>query len=165
MKLLGQNWLDVPVRPSPVCLSYAGFALAGPSTGAPIGRCGVRTALAAGGGSYVLAGLYLATRPPFSAFVPAAPAPGAPGPVPGRMLSAALRDRGVQLGAAMLALYVGLELSVGNCGFSYLVQIPALAGRHHRPERRDVGTPAVRDSAGPGAVRRLAANRRPALTK
>jgi fucose permease len=47
----------------------AGFALAGISTGALIGRYGVRTALAAGGGSYLLAGLYLATRPPFPAFV------------------------------------------------------------------------------------------------
>jgi fucose permease len=116
----------------------AGFALAGLSTGALIGRCGVRIALTAGGGSYVLAGLYLATRPPFPAFVlvqlvtgssagvlesalnvylaalPDATAPGTPDPVPRRMLSAALRDRGVQLGAAMLALYVGLELSVGN---------------------------------------------------
>jgi fucose permease len=42
------------------------------------------------------------------------------------MLSAALRDRGVQFGAAMLAVYVGLELSVGNWGFSYLVQTRAL---------------------------------------
>jgi hypothetical protein len=41
-------------------------------------------------------------------------AAGTPDPVPRRMLSAALRDRGVQFGAAMLALYVGLELSVGN---------------------------------------------------
>jgi len=188
----------------------AGFALAGLSTGALIGRCGVRIALAAGGGSCVLAGLYLATRPPFPAFVlvqlvtgygagvlesalnvylaalpdatallnrlhaffgvgallgpvlaawilslaswpvvwlvlalaciplvaaflvaypgpaPAAPVPETPDPVPRRMLSAALRDRGVQLGAAMLALYVGLELSVGNWGFSYLVQTRAL---------------------------------------
>ena len=185
--------------------SSAGFVLAGVSTGALIGRCGVRIALTAGGVGYVLAGLYLATRPPFAAFVaaqlvtgygtgviesalnvylaalpraaallnrlhaffgvgallgpllaawilsfaswtvvwlvlaaacvplvagflvaypgpePAAPAPGAPVPSPGSMLGAALRDRGVQLGAAMLALYVGLELSVGNWGFSYLV--------------------------------------------
>ncbi len=191
--------------------SSAGFVLAGVSTGALIGRCGVRIALTAGGVGYVLAGLYLATRPPFAAFVaaqlvtgygtgviesalnvylaalpraaallnrlhaffgvgallgpllaawilsfaswtvvwlvlaaacvplvagflvaypgpePAAPAPGAPVPSPGSMLGAALRDRGVQLGAAMLALYVGLELSVGNWGFSYLVQARALS--------------------------------------
>ena len=191
--------------------SSAGFVLAGISTGALISRCGVRIALAAGGGSYLLAGLYLATRPPFPAFVLAqlvtgygtgvlesalnvylaalpgaatllnrlhaffgagallgpvlaawilsfaswpvvwlvlaaacaplvagflvaypgpgqdAPAPGAQVPRPGRMLAAALRDRGVQLGAAMLALYVGLELSVGIWGFSYLVQTRALA--------------------------------------
>jgi fucose permease len=42
------------------------------------------------------------------------------------MLGAALRDRGIQLGATMLAVYVGLELSVGNWGFSYLVQARAL---------------------------------------
>ncbi len=197
---------------APVLVSYAAFVLAGVSTGALIGRCGVRIALTAGGGGYLLAGLYLATRPPFAAFLaaqlvtgygtgviesalnvylaalpraatllnrlhaffgvgallgpllaawilsfaswtvvwlvlaavcvplvvgflvaypgpePAAPAPGrpAPAPAPGSMLGAALRDRGVQLGAAMLALYVGLELSVGNWGFSYLVQARAL---------------------------------------
>jgi fucose permease len=191
----------------------AGFVLAGISTGALIHRSGIRIALMAGGGAFVLAGLYLATRPPFVAFVlaqlvtgygtgvlesalnvylsalpgattllnrlhafwgvgallgpplaawiigfaswtmvwlvlaaacvpllagflmacpglePAAPVSGASGvsvPVPGSMLGAALRDRGVQLGAAMLAVYVGLELSVGSWGFSYLVQARAL---------------------------------------
>ena len=49
--------------------SSAGFVLAGISTGALICRSGVRIALTAGGGAYVLAGLYLATRPPFVAFV------------------------------------------------------------------------------------------------
>jgi fucose permease len=196
--------------------SSAGFVLASLSTGAVLSRSGARIALAVGGGAYLLAGLYLATRPPFAAFVlaqlitgygagvlesalnvylaaqpgattllnrlhaffgvgallgpvlaawilsfaswtlvylvlavacvplvagflaaypgpeRAAPAPGAQGagapaagaPVParGRLLGAALRDRGVQLGAAMLGSYVGLELSVGNWGFSYLVQ-------------------------------------------
>jgi fucose permease len=210
--------------------SSAGFVLASLSTGALIHRSGVRIALAAGGSAYLLAGLYLATRPPFVAFVlaqlvtgygigvlesaltvylaglpsaatllnrlhaffgvgallgpllaawiigfaswtvvwlvlalacvplvagfllaypgpgrepergrepgpgpgpgrepgPAAQAPGAPAPGPGSMLAAALRDRGVQLGAAMLAVYVGLELSVGTWGFSYLVQARAL---------------------------------------
>jgi fucose permease len=49
--------------------SSAGFVLAGLSTGALIHRFGVRSALAVGGGAYVLAALYLATRPPFVAFV------------------------------------------------------------------------------------------------
>lgn len=39
-----------------------------------------------------------------------------------RLLSTALRERTVLLGAALLAVYVGLEISVGNWGFSYLVQ-------------------------------------------
>lgn len=42
------------------------------------------------------------------------------------MLAAALRERGVLLGAAMLAVYVGLEIGMGNWGFSYLVQARAL---------------------------------------
>jgi len=57
---------------------------------------------------------------------PVAPAPEAPAAGPAGALGAALRDRGVQLGAAMLTVYVGLELSVGNWGFSYLVQARAL---------------------------------------
>jgi fucose permease len=212
--------------------SSAGFALAGLSNGALIGRLGVRGTLAAGGGAFALAGLYVASRPPFAAFLlvqlvagygtgvlesglnvylaalpgattllnrlhaffgvgallgpalaawivgfapwtvvwlvlavasaalvagfllaypapePPAPAPGpptaGPGPGPpaaapaaraaraapeqarGGLTGAALRDRGVQLGSVMLAVYVGLELSVGNWGFSYLVQARAL---------------------------------------
>jgi fucose permease len=47
----------------------AGFVVAGLSTGALIHRSGVRTALAAGGGVFAPAALYLATRPPFAAFV------------------------------------------------------------------------------------------------
>ena len=48
----------------------AGFVLASLGTSALIHRFGLRTALAAGGGgAWVLAGLYLATRPPFVAFV------------------------------------------------------------------------------------------------
>jgi fucose permease len=42
------------------------------------------------------------------------------------MLGAALRDRGVQLGAALLAVYVGLEASIGDWGFSYLIQARGL---------------------------------------
>jgi fucose permease len=176
-------------------------------------RSGVRIALAAGAGTFVLAGLYLATRPPFVAFVlvqlvtgfaagvlesalnvylaalpdatallnrlhaffgvgallgpvlaawivgaaswtvvwlvlavacvplvagflaaypgsqPAEPAePADPaGSAGGGLLGAALRDRGVLLGAAMLAVYVGLELGVSIWAFSYLVQARSLS--------------------------------------
>jgi fucose permease len=189
----------------------AGFVLAGMTTGALIGRFGVRIALAAGGAAYVLSAFYLASRPPFVAFVLAglvsgyglgvlesalnvylAALPGATtllnrlhaffgvgaliGPVlaawiltmaswpvvwlvlavagvpliagfllayrepqtadeapeapqapePVGLLGDALRDRGVQLGAWMLTVYVGLELSVGTWCFSYLVQARGL---------------------------------------
>jgi fucose permease len=208
--------------------SAAGFALAGFSTGGLIHRYSIRTTLTAGIGVYALAGLYLASKPPFAVFVlaqlvtgygtgilesalnvylaalpgattllnrlhaffgvgalvgpllaawilgfaswtvvwlvlagcgvplvtgflaafpgpaaeaepePAAEPPsearGAPGagaaraaaPRPEGLLGAALRDRGVQLGAAMLAVYVGLEIGVGNWAFSYLVQTRGL---------------------------------------
>jgi fucose permease len=43
------------------------------------------------------------------------------------VLGATLREPGVLLGAIMLAVYVGLEVGVGNWGFSYLVQARALA--------------------------------------
>jgi fucose permease len=201
-------------------IGAAGFAFAGLSNGALIHRSGIRLALTTGGGAYVLAGLYLASRPPFAAFVlaqfvtgyatgvlesvlnsylaalpdattllnrlhaffgvgalagpalaawivssapwtvvwlvlaltcipltagfvliypdqaaepePAALGPAGPGPAgtgaAGRLLAAALRDRGVLLGTTMLAVYVGLELSVGNWGFSYLVQARGLPG-------------------------------------
>ena len=197
-----------------------GFVLAGLSAGALIHRHGVRIALAAGGGAYALATLYLATRPPFALFIvvqvvtgfgigvlesalnaylaalpgatqllnrlhaffgvgaligpvlaawvvgfsswkvvylilaaayvplvagflvaypgprPAEPAgqaretPGhaheTPGQAAGSLLGAALRERGVLLGAAMLAVYVGLEIGMGNWAFSYLVQARSL---------------------------------------
>jgi len=48
--------------------------------------------------------------------------PQTPGNGDGSMLRAALRERSVLLGAAMLAVYVGLEIGVGNWAFSYLVQ-------------------------------------------
>jgi fucose permease len=220
-----------------------GFVLAGFHNGSLIHRFGVRVALAVGGGAYVLAGLYLASRPPFVAFVlvqvalgyasgvlesvlntylaslpdarallnrlhaffgvgallgpvvaswivgfaswtvvylvlaaaylplvigflvsfprqqatgALAPLPGPPPPLPesavplpdspaalseppaapaespvpgkgGGLLAAALRDRGVLLGAAFLAVYVGLEIGMGNWGFSYLVEARGLS--------------------------------------
>jgi fucose permease len=42
--------------------------------------------------------------------------------VKGGLVGAALRQRGVLLGSAMLVVYVGVELSVGSWAFSYLVQ-------------------------------------------
>jgi fucose permease len=191
----------------------AGFVLAGSTAGALIHRYGTRTALVIGGGGFVLAGLYTATRPPFVAFVilqvvvgyatgvlesvlnaylttlpnsttllnrlhaffgvgallgpplatwivglsswtmvwlalslayiplvagyligyprprsdataprVAPEAPEADDSASGGLLRAALRQRGVLLGAALLAVYVGLEIAIGNWGFSYLVQ-------------------------------------------
>jgi fucose permease len=50
-----------------------------------------------------------------------------PAPQPGGLLGAALRQRGVLLGSLLLAIYVGLEIGVGNWGFSYLVQSRGLA--------------------------------------
>jgi fucose permease len=47
----------------------AGFVVAGLATGGLMHRLGVRLALVAGTGVYVVAALYLATRPPFLAFV------------------------------------------------------------------------------------------------
>jgi fucose permease len=41
---------------------------------------------------------------------------------PRGLLGAVLRERGVLLGALFLAVYVGLEIGMGNWGFSYLVQ-------------------------------------------
>ena len=211
---LGDYGVDRPAIGITFFTGAIGFVLAGLSNGALIGRLGIRTALAVGGGTYVLAGLYLATRPPFAAFVavplvtgyatgvlesvlnvylaalsdattllnrlhaffgvgallgpllaawivsaaswrmvslvlavacvplvagflaayPGRPAAGtaetpetvapsgtAPGSS-GSLLGAALRDPGVLLGAAMLAVYVGTELGVGSWGFGYLVQ-------------------------------------------
>jgi fucose permease len=43
-------------------------------------------------------------------------------PAPGALTCLALRQPGVLLGAALLAVYVGLELSVGNWAFGYLVE-------------------------------------------
>jgi fucose permease len=66
-----------------------------------------------------LVGGFLVAYPPVAAEPDGFAAVGA-----GRrgLLPAALREPGVLLGSALLALYVGLELGVGNWGFSYLVE-------------------------------------------
>jgi fucose permease len=179
---------------------WAGFVLAGATAGGLIHRAGTRFALAVGGGAYVLAALYTATRPPFVAFVVLQIATGyamgtlesvlnaylaglpnattllnrlhgffgvgaligpplanwitdigtwpavwlvlalAAAPITVGFLLAypqsdagpakdeptakqrVLLQRGVLLGAILLAVYVGLEIGVGNWGFSYLVE-------------------------------------------
>lgn len=74
----------------------------------------------------VLALVCVALGVGFAVFYPGAraldPQPAAEPPAAGGLLGAALRQRGVLLGAAMLLVYVGVELSVGSWGFSYLVQ-------------------------------------------
>jgi fucose permease len=182
----------------------AGFVLAGATAGGLIHRAGTRVALAVGGGAYVLAALYTATRPPFIAFVVLQVATGyamgtletvlnaylagLPGattllnrlhgffgvgaligpplanwitdlstwpavwlvlalmaaPITAgfllayprsdaaptgpertakeRLFRTTIRQWGVVLGAVLLAVYVGLEIGVGNWGFSYLVE-------------------------------------------
>jgi fucose permease len=192
----------------------AGFVLAGINAGALIHRFGIRIALVVGGGAYVIAGLYTATRPSFLAFVlvqlvlgyatgmlesalnaylvalpdattllnrlhaffgvgallgpvlatwvvgfaswtavwlilavtcvplvvgflvayPRLQPAGSgdqdgaatPTTASGSLLLAALREPAVLLGAAMLTVYVGLKLGVGNWGFSYLVRARGL---------------------------------------
>jgi fucose permease len=198
----------------------AGFVLAGLSCGGLFRQLGVRMTLIVGGTVFTLAGLCLAARPPFSAFIALqfaigygtgllesalsshlATLPGAttllnrmhgfwgvgaligpvlaawiitfaawpmalfvlalagapltaaftvfprrgpqgertaPGPAPqgaepgpgasGSLLACALRDRGILLGAAMLAIHDGLAIGVGSWAYSYLVQARALAG-------------------------------------
>ena len=58
---------------------------------------------------------------------PAAPAADPAGPAARGLLRAAMREPGVLLGAAMLSVYVGLEIGVGNWVFSYLVQAHLLS--------------------------------------
>jgi fucose permease len=55
------------------------------------------------------------------------PAGSASDPAARGLLRAALREPGVLLGVAMLFVYVGLEMSMGNWGFGYLVQARGLA--------------------------------------
>lgn len=178
----------------------AGFVLAGATAGALIHRTGTRIALAIGGGAYVLAALYTATRPPFIAFVVLQIATGyamgtlesvlnaylaglpnattllnrlhgffgvgaligpplanwiidlstwpvvwlvlalvavpitagflasyprgvtAPAKSETKAKERAWLQGGVLLGAILLAVYVGLEIGMGNWGFSYLVE-------------------------------------------
>jgi fucose permease len=68
-----------------------------------------------------------APRPDEGGAVPADATPATRG-----LLRTAMVDRGVLLGAAMLAVYVGLEIGVGNWAYSYLVNgrglSPLLAG-------------------------------------
>jgi fucose permease len=61
-----------------------------------------------------------AADPAAEAGTPVTPEPS--GRASGSMLGAALRQPGVLLGAGLLAVYVGLELGVGNWGYSYLTQ-------------------------------------------
>ncbi len=63
-----------------------------------------------------------ATYPRHENAAPAPPANHNPEQRHRGLLSSALRERAVLLGAALLAVYVGLEISMGNWGFSYLVQ-------------------------------------------
>jgi fucose permease len=188
--------------------SSVGFVIAGAAAGGLIHRFGSRLTLLIGGSAFALGSLYLASRPPFLAFVLVQVLCGfgtgalesvlnahlaglpnsttllnrlhaffgvgallgpllatwvlrsaawtgvllliavaavplvlgfgltypdrAPGPQPahdedagrpGRgLLAAALRERGVLLGATLLSVYVGLEIGVGNWAFSYLVE-------------------------------------------
>jgi fucose permease len=63
-----------------------------------------------------------ATYPRHETAAPVPPAAPNPEQRSRGLLSSALRERTVLLGAALLAVYVGLEISMGNWGFSYLVQ-------------------------------------------
>jgi len=63
-----------------------------------------------------------ATYPRHETAAPVLPAAHNPEQRSRGLLSSALRERTVLLGAALLAVYVGLEISMGNWGFSYLVQ-------------------------------------------
>jgi fucose permease len=56
----------------------------------------------------------------------AAPRPAEP--ASSGLLLTALRQRGIVLGAVLLAVYVGLEAAMGNWGFSYLMQDRGLDG-------------------------------------
>jgi len=70
---------------------------------------------------------FLVSYPGRQAAGPAAQDPGSSAPRPGSLLRAGLRDRGILLGTLMLAVYVGIEIGVGNWSFSYLVQARGLS--------------------------------------
>jgi fucose permease len=68
------------------------------------------------------AGRRVARPAPLAAATAAALEPPAPADTPGRgLIAAALRNPGILLGALFLSVYVGLESSLGNWGFSFLV--------------------------------------------
>lgn len=77
-----------------------------------------------------LHGHVVPTRPdgPDTGGPPGEPASGELPGAPGGLLTAVLRQRAVVLAAVFLSVYVGLEISVGNWGFSYLV------GERHRSD-------------------------------
>jgi fucose permease len=68
----------------------------------------------------LVAGFLLTMRPPQTGQPPETEPPGTAQPRVG-LLGTAVRRPAVLLGAAFLAVYVGLEISVGNWGFSFLV--------------------------------------------
>jgi fucose permease len=70
---------------------------------------------------------FLVSYPGQRATGPAARVPETSAAPSGGLLGAALRERGVLLGTVLLAVYVGLEIGVGNWGFSYLVQARGLS--------------------------------------
>jgi fucose permease len=65
---------------------------------------------------------FLAVFPVRSPSVAVSAAPAASDPAARGLLRGALREPGVLFGVAMLFVYVGLEMSMGNWGFGYLVQ-------------------------------------------
>ena len=74
----------------------------------------------------LLAG-FLAIYPGQRPAEPAAQVSEPSAPPSGSLLRATLRERGVLFGAVLLAVYVGIELGVGNWGFSYLIQARGLS--------------------------------------
>jgi fucose permease len=70
----------------------------------------------------LVAGFLVCYPRPHSDATALATAPHASEPASGGLLRTALRQRGVLLGAAFLAVYVGLEIGMGDWGFGYLVQ-------------------------------------------
>ncbi|MFF5247200.1 MFS transporter [Streptosporangium sp. NPDC000095] len=67
--LIGDYGVDMTTIGITFFVSSAGFMLAGSTTGPLLERLGTRLSLAVAGGLYVISTLYMATRPPFAAFV------------------------------------------------------------------------------------------------